>query len=43
MNEISDAALDAWYSRSYIGFYDYDPDEIDPYGCDEEEDEEQEE
>lgn len=42
--EISDAALDSWYSRDYTGFYGRDPDEDDPYGCDEDdEDEEQEE
>lgn len=42
MYEISDAALDSWYARDYRGFYPHEPDEVDPYGCDDEEEEEEE-
>ena len=40
--EISDAALDSWYSRDYTGFYGHDPDEPDIYGEFEDEEEEEE-
>lgn len=40
---ISDAALDAWYSRDYDGFYGYDRYDTDPYGRDTKDDEEEDE
>lgn len=39
MHEISDAALDSWYSRDYKGFYVDDLDEPDIYGEYEDEEE----